>query len=55
MINIRLETPDDISTVRQLTVDAFSSCEFGHNGEADLVEVLRTNHTESISLIAERN
>jgi putative acetyltransferase len=55
MITIRQETPDDFDTVRKLTVDAFSACEFGHNGEAELIEKLRANHCDLISLIAERD
>ncbi len=38
---IRSITPADYDAVKRLTIDAFTNCSFGHNGEADLVERLR--------------
>ena len=52
-IKIRGEKPGDESAIREVTERAFESSEFGHNGEAGLVEKLRSQNAASISLVAE--
>lgn len=52
MLKVRQETPEDYSTIRQIIVDAFTQSEFGHNGEANIVEQLRENCPEAISFVA---
>ena len=52
MTNIREESASDHDAVRRLTTDAFTDSEFGHNGEADLVEALRDTCGHSLSLVA---
>ena len=54
-MEIRPETLGDRDSIRRVTIDAFSSCEFGHNGEADLVDLLRENCPEIRSLVATAN
>ncbi len=55
MISIRPETHDDHDAVRCVIVDAFTDCEFGHNGEADLVDQLRNNCDDLLALVATDN
>ena len=50
---IRCEQPDDASRIRDVTARAFSESEFGHHGEADLVERLRGSCDDFVSLVAE--
>ena len=52
MISIRHETEADHGQVRRLIVDAFVASEFGHHGEAELVEQLRENCEDLLSLVA---
>ncbi|NQV25984.1 MAG: N-acetyltransferase [Rhodopirellula sp.] len=52
-VEIRLERPGDEAAIREVTSLAFESSEFGHNGEAGLVERLRAESAVSISLVAE--
>ena len=52
MITIRTETADDIDAIRAVVVDAFTASEFGHSGEAELVDQLRANCDEVLSLVA---
>lgn len=52
MISIRAETPDDHDAIRQLIVDAFSACELGYNGEADLVDQLRNECDSLLAFVA---
>ncbi len=52
MISIRSETPEDYAAIRQVIIGAFEKCEFGHNGEADLVDQLRNNCDNLLSLVA---
>ncbi len=52
MIVIRDETTDDHGQIRRVTIDAFANSEFGHSGEADLVDTLRLNSTNLLSLVA---
>ncbi len=52
-VKIRNEKPGDESAIRELTERAFEGSEFGHNGEAELVDKLRSQNAAAISLIAE--
>ena len=52
-IKIRSEKAGDESAIRHVTERAFEFSEFGHNGEAGLVENLRAQNAATISLIAE--
>lgn len=47
-MNIRVETPEDYSAVRQVNEEAF-----GRRGEAKLVDALRKNAQPYVSLVAE--
>lgn len=51
-ITIRPESSDDHDSVCRVTLDAFTGSEFGHNGETQLVELLRTNCADALSLVA---
>ena len=53
LINIRQETDEDHDAVRALTVEAFESSDLGHNGEAELIEVIRRHSPTCLSLVAE--
>ena len=50
---IRLERETDLPSIRDLTTAAFAGSEFGHHGEADLIEQIRKACPESLSLVAE--
>lgn len=52
MISIRHETQQDREAIRRVIVDAFSQSEFGYHGEAELVEKLRNDCDELLSLVA---
>ncbi len=52
MITIARERPEHFAAIRQLTIDAFAASEFGHNGEADLVESIREQSADLVSLVA---
>ncbi len=52
---IRPETRDDHSAVRRVILNAFTDCEFGQSGEADLVDQLRGNYEDILSLVATDN
>jgi len=52
MFQIRVEEPSDSAAIRELTVEAFRQTEFGHNGEADLIDAIRVAHNSAISLVA---
>lgn len=52
MISIRAELPDDLAAIRNVTIQAFADSEFGHNGEAELIDLLRANCKQSVSLVA---
>jgi putative acetyltransferase len=52
MISIRDETPDDHDRIRRITAAAFSGSEFGHNGEADLIDCLRAKCERYYSIVA---
>jgi len=51
VIEIREEIPDDRDAIRRLTIAAFEASEFGHNGEADLIEQLRDACDDWLSLV----
>ena len=55
MISIRPETQRDYKAIRSVVVAAFDSTEFGHDGEADLIDQLRDNYDEFMSLVAVDN
>lgn len=52
MIKVRKETTDDHDAIRMLTVDAFANSEFGHNGEAELIDAIRDTSAKQLSLVA---
>jgi putative acetyltransferase len=52
MILIRPEMPSDQAPIRRVTIEAFANSEFGHNGEAELVDLLRENCERRVSLVA---
>ncbi len=52
MISIREETSHDLCAIREVTLAAFAASEFGHNGEADLIDALRTSDSDHLSLVA---
>lgn len=52
MPDIRPETPADCQAIRQLTIDAFATSEWGHQGEAELVDTLRQSCSDRLSLVA---
>ena len=52
MVHVIEETPEHFASIRQLVTGAFAGTEFGHNGEADLVEKLRELDPSYIGLMA---
>jgi len=52
-ITIRAEEPADVEQVREIVTRAFSESEFGHHGEAQLVDRLRESCPEAIARVAE--
>lgn len=52
MISIEPELPTHRDAIRKVTETAFAASEFGHNGEADLVDSLRDANEQTISLVA---
>ncbi len=52
MLAIKEEAKADSDAIRQVTIAAFASSEFGHNGEADLVDELRSKCNDRLSLVA---
>ncbi len=51
-LHIREETPVDLDLIRDVTVSAFSGSEYGHQGEAQLVDLLRAVSDRFLSLVA---
>ena len=49
---IRSETSADYDSIRELTINAFEASEFGHNGEADLLDSIWASKTDYLSLVA---
>lgn len=52
VITVVRETSEHVAQIRQLTIDAFSSCDLGHNGEADLIDAIREQCDGVLSLVA---
>lgn len=52
MIWVTNETADHYDAVRQLTIDAFAASEFGHCGEADLIDAIRHQCNNAVSFVA---
>ena len=52
-VEIRYEQSGNEAAIHQVTSLAFESSEFGHNGEARLIDKLRAEGAASISLVAE--
>lgn len=52
MIEITPETASHSDAVRQLTIEAFAASEFGHQGEADLIDHIRNRCKSCVSLVA---
>lgn len=52
-VGIRGEKPGDESAIREVTERAFEGSEFGYNGEAGLIDELRSQNAATISLVAE--
>lgn len=53
IVTIRPEEISDHPSIRKITIEAFAQSEFGHNGEADLIERLRVASPDLLSLVAE--
>ena len=53
-MSIKLDAIEYHDAVRRITVEAFSASEFGYNGEADLIERLRSRCKQLLSLVAFR-
>ncbi|MCA9195504.1 MAG: N-acetyltransferase [Planctomycetales bacterium] len=51
-VKIRAEIDSDREAVYRLTVDAFEHSDFGHNGEAELINAVRSGHRDTFSLVA---
>jgi putative acetyltransferase len=52
-VKIRGEKPGDEAAIRELTKRALEGSEFGYNGEAGLIDELRSQNAATISLVAE--
>jgi len=52
LIIIRNESHEDFDSIRELTRAAFAESEYGHNGEADLVDSIRADSSSRLSLVA---
>jgi putative acetyltransferase len=52
LIYVRRETAGDYDCIRRVVVEAFSGSDHGHNGEADLVDDLRAEPEDRLSLVA---
>ena len=52
MYTVRNESPGDHEAVHAVTVAAFAASEFGHNGEAEIVERIRSSNDSHVSLVA---
>lgn len=51
-MEIRKETPDDISAIRALTKDAFAPMPFSDGKEPDVIDALRKHQQLTLSLVA---
>ena len=52
MMTIENESPRHQEAIRRLTIAAFAASEFGHNGESDLIDAIRTACDRTLSLVA---
>lgn len=52
---VRSAFPEDADAIAALTVAAFSESEYGDNGEAELIALIRKNCVNHISLVAEKD
>ena len=52
-MKIRLERPEDISTIGILTNEAFKTVSYGDGTEADIINAMRTDGSLSLSMVAE--
>lgn len=55
MVHFELEADSDIPEIRRLTESAFSESDLGYHGEADLVDMIRTQSDNSVSIVATCN
>lgn len=55
MLVIREEQEADHQAIKDVTIAAFLGSEFGHNGEAELVDQIRNLCSMHLSLVAERD
>ena len=46
------ESPDHYPAIRQVTIDAFEASELGYGGEADLIDAVRRQCKDFLSLVA---
>lgn len=54
-ILIRHETPNDVCTITEVTIEAFKTLEISNHTEQFIIEALRAAKALSISLVAEMN
>ncbi len=52
MILLREEAVDDYRSIRELTISAFRCSILGYHGEAELIDAIRNEATDSLSLVA---
>lgn len=52
MFTIEVENENHADAIRAVTISAFEASEFGHNGEAGIVDTIRANHKGALSLVA---
>jgi predicted N-acetyltransferase YhbS len=52
-VSIRPERSQDRAAIRAVTIAAFESSDYGHHGEADIVDALRAAGALVVSLVAE--
>jgi predicted N-acetyltransferase YhbS len=50
-MHIRAERPSDAAAIRAVTIAAFESSPYGHNGEAGIVDALRADGALTLSLV----
>ena len=55
MLKVVAESDEHFSQIKNVTSRAFAESEFGHNGEAELVETIRNQCDEFLSLVAIEN
>ncbi|NEP59850.1 MAG: N-acetyltransferase [Symploca sp. SIO2G7] len=52
MTTVVQEMPEHFGSIRRLTIDAFAASNFGHNGEAELIDSIRNQCDNILSLVA---